>query len=190
MGTGVAVSRCRVSRCRGVAGARRDLDRRLQDRLSRRGALDLATAAYVAVKVLKQHLEDLDPAARQRFQREAEVQALLRHRNVAALLATGATPTAADLCRQLNYDTGSMTRMLSRLERKGVIVRRPSDEDRRIVRLHITPAGRKLYPKLRDVVIRVLNHLTADFSADEVRVASDLLRRMRGNLAAAYGADL
>ena len=55
-------------------------------------ALDLATAAYVAVKVLKQHLEDYDPAARQRFQREAEVQAVLRHRNVAALLATGVTP--------------------------------------------------------------------------------------------------
>jgi serine/threonine-protein kinase len=55
-------------------------------------ALDLATAAYVAVKVLKQNLEDYDPAARQRFQREAEVQAVLRHRNVAALLATGVTP--------------------------------------------------------------------------------------------------
>ena len=105
------------------------------------------------------------------------------------LVATGATPTAADLCRQLNYDTGSMTRMLSRLERKGVIVRKPSEEDRRIVRLHITPAGRKLYPKLRDVVIRVLNHLTADFSADDVRLASGLLKRMRANLATAYGAD-
>jgi DNA-binding MarR family transcriptional regulator len=106
------------------------------------------------------------------------------------LVATGATPTAADLCRQLNYDTGSMTRMLSRLERKGVIVRKPSDADRRVVRLHITPAGRKLYPKLRDVVIRVLNHLTADFSADEVHVASGLLKRMRANLAAVYGADV
>jgi serine/threonine protein kinase len=55
-------------------------------------ALDLGTAAYVAVKILKQHLDDYDPAARQRFQRESEVQALLRHRNVAALLATGVTP--------------------------------------------------------------------------------------------------
>jgi MarR family transcriptional regulator, multiple antibiotic resistance protein MarR len=105
------------------------------------------------------------------------------------LVATGATPTAADLCRQLNYDTGSMTRMLSRLERKGVIAREPSAEDRRIVRLHITPAGRKVYPKLRDVVMRVLNHLTADFSPDDVHAASVLLQRMRANLATAYGAD-
>jgi len=105
------------------------------------------------------------------------------------LIATGATPTAADLCRQLNYDTGSMTRMLSRLERKGVVARKPSESDRRIVTLHLTLAGRKLYPKLRDVVIRVLNHLTADFSSDDVQAASALLLRMRANLAAAYGAD-
>jgi eukaryotic-like serine/threonine-protein kinase len=54
-------------------------------------ALDLATAAYVAVKILRQHLDDLDPAARQRFVREADVQSMLRHRNVATLLATGTT---------------------------------------------------------------------------------------------------
>jgi MarR family transcriptional regulator, multiple antibiotic resistance protein MarR len=106
------------------------------------------------------------------------------------LVAMGATPTAADLCRQLNYDTGSMTRMLTRLERKGVIVRKSSDEDRRVVRLHITPAGRKLYPKLRDVVIRVLNHLTAGLSAEEIHQVSAQLRQMRDNLVAAYGTDL
>ncbi|HEU0029568.1 MAG TPA: serine/threonine-protein kinase [Kofleriaceae bacterium] len=55
-------------------------------------ALDLQTSAYVALKVLRQHLDDYDPAARQRFVREAEVQARLRHRNVAALLATGVMP--------------------------------------------------------------------------------------------------
>lgn len=105
------------------------------------------------------------------------------------LVATGATPTAADLCRQLSYDTGSMTRMLNRLERKGVIARRPDEEDRRIVRLHITPAGRKVYPKLRDVVIRVLNHLTTGFTPEEVHASSGFLLRMRENLAAAYGID-
>jgi DNA-binding MarR family transcriptional regulator len=106
------------------------------------------------------------------------------------LVATGATPTAADLCRQLNYDTGSMTRMLTRLERKGVIARKPSADDRRVVRLHITPAGRKLYPKLREAIIRVLNHLTSGLSPEEIHQVSAQLGRMRENLAAAYGADL
>jgi serine/threonine-protein kinase len=53
-------------------------------------ALDTHTSAYVALKILRQTLEG-DPAARQRFQREADVQAMLRHRNVAALMETGIT---------------------------------------------------------------------------------------------------
>ena len=101
-------------------------------------------------------------------------------------VADGATPTAADLCRRLNYDTGSMTRMLGRLEQKGVIVREPSAEDRRVVRLKITPAGRKLHRKLRDVTIRVLNHLVHGFEPQEVRQLHAQLLRMQANLEDAY----
>ena len=53
-------------------------------------ALDLHTSAYVALKILRTSL-DGDPSAPQRFLREAEVQARLRHPNIAALLATGVT---------------------------------------------------------------------------------------------------
>ncbi len=55
-------------------------------------ALDLQTAAYVALKILRTSVAG-DPAIKQRFTREGEVQARLRHTNVAALLATGMTPT-------------------------------------------------------------------------------------------------
>ena len=106
------------------------------------------------------------------------------------LVATTEAPTAAELCRQLNYDTGSMTRMLARLERKGVIKREPSASDRRVVQLRLTASGRKLHPKLRDVVIRVLNHLTQGMAANEVRQLNEQLKRMRTNLQAAYGTDL
>jgi DNA-binding MarR family transcriptional regulator len=97
-------------------------------------------------------------------------------------VADGQTPIAADLCRQLDYDTGSMTRMLNRLEEKGVIVRTPSREDRRVVRLRITPAGRRIYPKLRACTIRVLNRLVTGFSDAEVRALHASLRRMLDNV--------
>jgi serine/threonine protein kinase len=53
-------------------------------------ALDLETSLDVALKVLRSSVA-ADVSIRQRFAREAEVQARLRHRNVAALLATGIT---------------------------------------------------------------------------------------------------
>jgi len=53
-------------------------------------ALDLQTQAFVALKILRYtHVNDATSLAR--FDREAEVQARLRHRNVAALLDTGIT---------------------------------------------------------------------------------------------------
>jgi serine/threonine-protein kinase len=53
-------------------------------------ALDLETQAFVALKILR-HQHVTDPVSLARFEREADVQARLRHRNVAALLATGVT---------------------------------------------------------------------------------------------------
>ncbi len=53
-------------------------------------ALDVRTQTFVALKILKQiHVTDATSLAR--FAREADVQARLRHRNVAALLASGVT---------------------------------------------------------------------------------------------------
>ena len=53
-------------------------------------ALDLATETYVAVKILKKSLSG-QPSAKLRFRREGNVQAKLRHRNIAAVYATGIT---------------------------------------------------------------------------------------------------
>jgi serine/threonine protein kinase len=53
-------------------------------------ALDLQTQAFVALKILR-HTAVEDSVSLARFAREAEVQGKLRHRNVAALLATGVT---------------------------------------------------------------------------------------------------
>jgi serine/threonine-protein kinase len=53
-------------------------------------ALDQDTQAYVALKFLK-HTHVSDSVALARFAREADVQARVRHRNVAAMLASGVT---------------------------------------------------------------------------------------------------
>src|SRR5258707_12822646 len=66
-------------------------------------------------------------------------------------LAEGAAHTAADLCRRMHYDTGSMTRMLDRLEGKGLGHRGRGREDRRLMLLRIAPGGRVLLPRLMAV---------------------------------------
>src|SRR5262252_7900329 len=96
-------------------------------------------------------------------------------------LGEGAARTAADLCRRNRYDTGAMTRILDRLEEKGLVRRERGREDRRVVFLRLAPAGRALLPRLMAVGTRVLEAHLAGFSLDEVEALRGYLQRMIDN---------
>jgi DNA-binding MarR family transcriptional regulator len=101
--------------------------------------------------------------------------AILKH------VGDGPARTAADLCRLMHYDTGSMTRMVDRLEEKGLVRRERSKDDRRVVSLRITGAGRTVLPRLRDSAARAIQRMLSGFSAAEVNDLQCLLGRMIEN---------
>jgi MarR family transcriptional regulator, multiple antibiotic resistance protein MarR len=96
-------------------------------------------------------------------------------------VADGIADTAADLCRTLHYDTGSMTRMLDRLEEKSVLRRERCTEDRRVVYLLITETGHELLPQLREAALYVLARHLRGFSAEETTKLKQYLIRMIEN---------
>ena len=96
-------------------------------------------------------------------------------------IANGKADTAAELCRNAVCDTGSMTRMLDRLEEKGLVRRERSADDRRVVHLHLTDAGKVLYPQLPAIAIKVLNRHLRDFDREELETFKGFLRRMLAN---------
>jgi DNA-binding MarR family transcriptional regulator len=89
-----------------------------------------------------------------------------------------AQQTAAELANLLNQDTGAMTRMLDRLQAKGLVKRSRSSTDRRVVHVELTEAGKRLFPQLPKVSAAVLNRILADFSAKEVQQLTKLLSRV------------
>lgn len=103
------------------------------------------------------------------------------------LLANGRCQTATDLGRELNTDIGSLTRMLSRMEKRGLIERARSESDRRVVHLELTEAGRDLANRMPAIFTRVLNRFFAGFSRDEVQTLRGLLQRVLENGCAAEG---
>jgi DNA-binding MarR family transcriptional regulator len=96
-------------------------------------------------------------------------------------IATGCGSTAAELCRFSRYDTGSMTRMLDRLEEKDLIRRVRSHSDRRIIHLELTEAGQELYKVLPPVAIKVMNEHLRGFTRPEVDQFKGFLKRMQAN---------
>jgi DNA-binding MarR family transcriptional regulator len=89
--------------------------------------------------------------------------------------------TGAALCRCIGTDTGSMTRMLDRLEDKGFVRRVRSHEDRRVVHLELTAAGKALLPMVTPRVVKVLNRHLSGFSRQDLDMLKDLLRRILAN---------
>lgn len=96
-------------------------------------------------------------------------------------LATGEADSAASLCRGISYDPGAMTRMIDRLEQKGLIRRTDHPDDRRRVGLELTAEGKAVYPKLRAASMAVQNRFLGGFSKSDVRQLEVLLQRMLAN---------
>lgn len=93
-------------------------------------------------------------------------------------LYMGCASTAAELARQCELDAGSMTRLLDRLEAKQLCSRIRSSDDRRVVNLELTDAGRAAAKEIPEILCGVQNALLAGFSAEEWQTLKSYLRRI------------
>jgi len=102
---------------------------------------------------------------------------------IAALALADSAHSASDLCKSMSYDAGAMTRMIDRLESKGLIHRNRRPDDRRVVYVELTEAGSRAYPRMREVSMGVLNRFLRGFSQAEARQLESFLSRMLDNAA-------
>lgn len=89
--------------------------------------------------------------------------------------------TVAGCAREMQTDAGAMTRMLDRLEAKGLLMRERSVSDRRVVNLVLTPRGAEIAAQIPHVLSEVLNEHLRGFSADEFAQFLKLLQRFIDN---------
>lgn len=89
--------------------------------------------------------------------------------------------TVAELAREMQTDPGATTRLLDRLEAKGLCKRVRSTEDRRVVNLELTPDGDTAADKIPAALAEVMNAHLAGFSKTEWQALTGYLRRMLAN---------
>jgi len=92
----------------------------------------------------------------------------------------GATPT--QLTELLLTDDAGVSRLVDRLEAKGLITRRVHGRDRRSRELRLTPPGRALATRLMRFAARGNEKLLAGLSPQETRELRRLLLRVSDNL--------
>ncbi|MPQ83323.1 MarR family transcriptional regulator [Pseudomonas sp. MAFF 730085] len=86
--------------------------------------------------------------------------------------------TPAELCRNLSLDSGSMTRMLDRLEQKGLLARKRSEQDRRQVQLVLTEDGQRLADMLPNIGAQSMNELAGALEPGELQTLEAILTKI------------
>jgi DNA-binding MarR family transcriptional regulator len=85
--------------------------------------------------------------------------------------------TPFELSKLLGIDTGLMTRMLDKLETRGLLERSRSIEDRRVVNLKLTKEGEGVAVLLPQIVPVVLNRRLKKFTRTEFEELRRLLNK-------------
>ncbi|WP_280152358.1 MarR family transcriptional regulator [Piscinibacter sp. XHJ-5] len=93
----------------------------------------------------------------------------------------GHADTAFELAREAGIDAGAMTRMLDRLETKGLVERVRSETDRRVVHLRLTAEGEAAAEHIPHVLADVNNDFLRGFNKAEWGQFKDFLQRMLVN---------
>lgn len=86
--------------------------------------------------------------------------------------------TPAQMSRYLALDSGSMTRMLDRLEHKGLLMRRRSEADRRQVQLVLTDDGEALAARLPVIGANAMNELVGMLEPGEIAELERILTKL------------
>jgi DNA-binding MarR family transcriptional regulator len=97
---------------------------------------------------------------------------------VLIIMAQFGVDTPAELCRHLSLDSGSMTRMLDRLEQKGLLSRKRSELDRRQVQLVLTADGQRLADMLPQIGAQALNQLAGVLESGELETLERILKKI------------
>jgi len=93
----------------------------------------------------------------------------------------GRARTINEFCVFAGIDAGSMSRLLDRLEAKGIVRRVRADADRRVVQVELTGKGHALSPQIMPAVGRVYQQFLAGFSEEEAVQLQSLVERMLAN---------
>jgi DNA-binding MarR family transcriptional regulator len=103
----------------------------------------------------------------------------LIHLNVLMQLRVHGPVTMSQLAEMLDVSVASATGIVDRMEKKGVIERRRSDEDRRVVEVHVTERGEQIFNAMQSERQMRLNLLINEMSSDELNALLNGLRAFR-----------
>ena len=93
----------------------------------------------------------------------------------------------AELSRRCHLEPATVTVTLTRMEKRGLVERRPDESDRRLTRIWLTAEGRKMHQALEQIHFELETECFEGFTETEREQLAGYFVRMRDNLQRAEG---
>jgi DNA-binding MarR family transcriptional regulator len=103
---------------------------------------------------------------------------------VLAILSEHEPASVSELCEHAVIRLSTMTRIVQRLVEAGLVTTRPREDDGRVTEVRLTDAGREAAVLVRKQASRVFRQGFEGFSAKEVKVLNEMLKRLFDNFGA------
>ena len=128
-------------------------------------------------------LHDVARLMRKRFEQRSRHIGLTRSQwHVLAILSKNEGIYQKGLADLLEIEPVTLVRLLDKMEKRGLIERRPHPTDRRVTQLFLTPEAVPLLEVLRGVGAQTRAEAMADFTPQQEQQLHDLLTRMREHM--------
>lgn len=120
---------------------------------------------------------------KRRFEIEARAHGItLPQWRALAQIALRDSVTQAALAQAMDADPMTLSGVLDRLEKRGLIDRYSDPSDNRAKMARLTEAGAEVYKSAREVGATMYLNALADISSEDAAIAEGVLRRMRDKL--------
>jgi len=98
-----------------------------------------------------------------------------------AIAAKARSPLSqSELADKLGVEGATMVAMIDRLVKAGLVMREASTTDRRVKRVILTPAGVRIYDKVKAEAVALRKELLADTDQKKLLIATELLEGLQG----------
>ena len=87
-----------------------------------------------------------------------------------------------ELGRRLSRDGPTITGIIDRMEKKNIVTRVRSNEDRRVIRVHLTQKAKKMKEDLMKMQRNASTEITEDLSEQDIILLEKLLQKILKNI--------
>ena len=108
---------------------------------------------------------------------------------VVATLVLHSGLTQKEIADKVGIEGATLVPVIDKMEKEGLLKRKPDSKDRRVNRIYTTPKADSLWTYMTECALRIRKVSTRDISEEQIKITLETLRKISKNLATHFEVD-